>query len=53
VLVREGVLACLAKVESFAEDALIADANDAVFILAVRADHTVIDQLRFHHNLLL
>jgi hypothetical protein len=53
VLVREGVLACLAKVESFAEDALIADANDAIFVLAVRADHTVIDQLGFHHSLLL
>lgn len=38
-------LAGLAKIEVVAEDALVADSDDAVLVFAVCADYFVIDQL--------
>lgn len=46
VIMIDLCLAGLAKIEVVAENALVTNADDAVLVLAVRADHVVIDQLR-------
>ena len=46
VIVVDLCLAGLAKVEVLTEDALVANANDAVLVFAAGADHVVVDQLR-------
>jgi hypothetical protein len=48
VLVVGWGFALLAEIEGLAGDALVADADDAVFVFAVGADDSVVDELAIH-----